>query len=240
MFCHRAKLIHLMASPKCPAVLKEAWNHVAGSLNLRDLDAGTAPKAKSLLPSLHQHQRQPFKLDDDIQAAFASFLDPSERDKSGFNTATTFKLPLYKADRDITYLGFDKSASHSLIYFRKSSNPALPSVSGCQLFPGRIRLIFQHYRPMGNLLTNDVFVALHEFQPAQQRDPFSAYPEFRAAIYLKEPLASVTIIQVSQIHCHANYRPWDASTVVMRAIDRVGVLSVSTSHHILINIRATS
>ena len=222
MFCRRAKLIHLMSSSRCPAVLKEAWDEIAGSLNLRDLNTGTSRNAKSLLPSL-QHQHQPSKLDDDIQAAFVSFLGLSGQEKIGFNKASAFKLPYYKADRDLTYSGFDKSYSHSLIYFCKSSNAAPSSVSGCQLFPGQIRLIFQHYCLAGNRLTNDVFVALHEFQLAQDRDVFSAYPEFRAGVYLKEPSATVTIIQIGQIHCHANYRPWGTSTVVMRAIDRVGV-----------------
>jgi len=217
MFCQKAKFIHLMESPRCPTILKDTWSGIASSLNLRDLNSGATQRSKSQL-SLGC-QTKPSTLDDDIQAAFLSFLTHSlsEPDKSRLQSLTVFILPNYKVDQGLTYSAFNKSVPHSLIYFRKSSTP-----TSSHLFPGQIRLIFQHYRLRDNRLTGEVFAALHEFQPVQsERDPFSAYPDFRAAIFRKEPLASVTIIKMDQIHCHANYRPWDASSVVMRAIDRV-------------------
>lgn len=223
MFCQRANFIHLMESPRCPAILKKAWSGIASSLNLRDLDSGASQSGLQSLVPLGR-QIKTLALDDDIQAAFLSALSHSysEAGEVRLGPATVFVLPNYKADRDITYSAFDKSISHSLIYFHKPSTLVPSSNSNRQLFPGQIRLIFQHYRHIENRLTSEVFVALHEFKPTQlDWDPFSAYPEFRAAIYCKEPSASVTVIRVDEIHCHANYRPWDASSVVMRAIDRV-------------------
>jgi len=217
MFCRRANLAHLLALPQCPAVLKEAWSSISRSLNLKDLDTGGS---KRLTHSFHQTKQS--KLDEDIQAALLSFLYPtlSKADQDKTNLSTVFKLPYYQVERGVTYSAFDRSVPHSLVYFRKSSH-----VSTHQLFPGQVRLIFRYYHWVGDHLTDGIFVALHEFQPVQlKRDPFSSYPEFRAGIYHKEPLASVRIILIGDIHCHANHRPWDASSVVMRAIDRVGPL----------------
>jgi hypothetical protein len=226
MFCQRAKFIHLMESPRCPAILKDTWGGIASSLNLRDLNSGASQsKSESRVPL--GCQIKPSTLDDDIQVAFSSFLDHShsDADKLRRPSAAVFALPNYKADRGVTYMAFDKSVPHSLIYFRKSSDLAFPpprAGSSSHFFPGQIRLIFQHCCLQDNQLKGEVFAALHEFRPVQSdRNPFSTYPDFRAAIYCKEPLASVTIIRIDQIHCHANYRPWDASSVVMRAIDRV-------------------
>jgi len=190
MFCRRANLIHLLASPRCPASLKEAWSSISRSLNLKDLDAGSS----ELLTHLCRRM-EPSKLDKDVQAAFLSFLYPTlpNADQEKSDMSTVFKLPYYQAKHGVTYLAFDRSVSHSLIYFHKSSHPSSTPVPG--LFPGQIRLIFQHYRWVGGHLTNETFVALHEFQPMQlDRNPFSGYPEFCAAIYHKEPLATVRVI----------------------------------------------
>jgi hypothetical protein len=229
MFCQRANFIHLMESPRCPSILKDAWSGIVSSLNLRDLDSGFSQNGKS-----QGHKTKPSTLDDDIQDAFSSFLGLplSRSDKSQPHSTTIFVLPNYKGDRGVTYSAFDKSVPHSLIYFRKSCHPAYPRLGSSHLFPGQIRSIFQHYCLRENRLTTEVFAALHEFQPVHpERDPFSAYPEFRAAIYCKDPLVSVTIIKIDQIHCHANYRPWNASSVVMRAIDRVSCSYCSAAMH---------
>ncbi len=164
--------------PQCPAVLKEAWSSISGSLNLKDLDAGGS---KLLMHSFHQ--TKPSKLDKDVQAAFLSFLYPTlyKSDQDMSNLSTVFKLPYYQVKHGTTYSAFDRSVPHSLIYFCKSSHAS--SISTHQLFPGQVRLIFRHYHWVGDHLMDEIFLALHEFQPMQsERDPFSSYPEFHAGI----------------------------------------------------------
>jgi hypothetical protein len=176
----------------------------------------------ALTPS---HSCMPITLDDDIQAALRLLLIPSLPipDQAAFNAATAFEVSRYKISNNTIYSSFDKSLANSLIYFRNfSDSRGFSSMQTCDLVPAKIRLIFQHYRKVGQALECEIFVALHRFQPVElQRDPFISYPDFRARLYHKEPLPAVTIIRIHNIHCHANSRPWDASSVVMRAIDRV-------------------
>lgn len=219
MFCRRANLIHLLDSPRCPAVLKTTWNDVKASLNIKDLDPGTNEAVPSQ-PSYYSSAAM--SLDGNIQDALRSLLFPSlsKLDQAVFDALTTFKISYYKLSNSVTYSSFDVSVANSLIYFRVPHSRSF--MTNCDLIPAKIRLIFQHYRKVGQVLQGEIFVALHQFQPAQlEKDPFMAYPDFRAKAYHKEPLPAVTVVRVSDIHCHANCRPWDASLIVIRAIDRV-------------------
>ena len=122
----------------------------------------------------------------------------------------------------VTYCSFDKLLNHSLICFcNQESSPHV------DLSPAQIRLICQHYRVVGKDLVDDVFAAVHRYQPIQLiDDPFVTYPDFHAKIYYREPISKVTIIRASQIYFHANQRPWNSSSVVMRAIDRVCLFAI--------------
>ena len=227
MFCRRANLVRLIDAPWCPAVLKTTWNDIKPSLNIKDLDIGTNETALSL-PS--RYSSTPMSLDGDIQDALRSFLfsSSSKPDQTMFNASTAFKLSYYKLSKSITYSSFDTSIANSLVYFRVpvSHNSSDTCTTNGDLFPAKIRLIFQHYRKVGQVLQSEIFVALHRFRAAQvEKDPFLAYPDFRARLYHKEPLPIVTVVRVGDIHCHANCRPWDVSLIVMRAIDRVGLFT---------------
>lgn len=207
LFCRWQALIHLTTSDRSPPILRKAWTTIAKNLNFHDLDTGL-----SLRQASPQANSKSITLDSDIHEAYLSFL-------SDHNSISpkAFVVQSYPAD-GVTYCSFNKSPKHSLIYFRNQDSSSHDDIS-----PGQIRLIFQHYRIMGKDLVNDTFAAVHQYEPMELlNDPFTMYPDFRANIYHKEPISKVTVIQVSQIYCHANLRPWNSSSALMRAINRVG------------------
>jgi len=63
------------------------------------------------------------------------------------------------------------------------------------------------------------FFAVHEYI-ASGINPFSAYPDFRAGLFGRDPHRAVQVIRATQVHCHGNQLLWDNDRVVMRAIDR--------------------
>jgi len=214
LFCRRQALIHLITSDRCPPVLQKGWATIAKYLNFDDLNTGLNPAHwPEATPRVLS---KPITLDQDIEEELSTlFLSHSDQNPVSLNANTAFVVESYPVD-SVSYCSFDKSPNHSLIYFRDK-------VSSQDLSPAQIRLIFQHYRAVGKDLVCDIFAAVHRYQPVQLiNDPFAMYPDFRAKIYHKEPHPRVTLIQASQIYCHANQRPWTSSQVVMRAIDRVG------------------
>ncbi len=213
LFCRWQRLIHFITSDHCPSILKKAWAAVESNVDLHDLDKGVSRRH---IPECVSH-RNPITLDDDVEQALSEFLLQSDHDPCALNSKTAFGLLSYCV-AGIAYRSFDKSPNHSLIYFQNKDG----SSNSEDLLPGQIRLLFQHYRIVGKDLVSENFAAVHRYQPSQlAKDPFVAFPEFRAKIYQKEPLSKVTIIRAAQIYCHANQRPWNSSSVVMRAIDRV-------------------
>ncbi len=215
LFCQRQALIHLTTSDRSPPILQKAWTTIVKELNFHDLDTGL-----SLREAPSQANLKSITLDGDIQEELGAFLS----DHNSLNTNEAFEVQSYPAN-GVIYCSLDKSPKHSLIYFRNREGASLDDIS-----PGQIRLIFRHYRVMGKNLVNDTFAAVHRYEPMQLlNDPFATYSDFRANIYHKEPISKVTIIRASQIYCHANQRPWNSSSVVMRAINRVGFMLYSTS-----------
>ena len=223
MFCRKANFVHLVNSDHCPTIVKQAWNLIAKDINVRDLNTGT-PQFEEKPAAMDA--RKPATLDEDIQVSLSVFLRSVIPIRSGPppDTTTVFLLPYYCKD-GIASCGFDKSSSQSLVYYQEveDANPQM-------LHPAQIRMLFRHFRCAGKDLIGEDFVALHEFQPVQLvQDPFATYVDFRAKIYHKEPVSAVKVVHASQIYCHANQRPWDASSVVMRAIDRVSFVIPSNS-----------
>ncbi len=219
LFCRWQALTHLMTSDHCPPVLQKAWAAIAKDLNFNDLDTGLnlthCPEATPRVLS------KPITLDKDIEEElFALLSSDSDHNPLSLNANTAFVVENYPVD-GVSYRSFDKLPNHSLVYFRDK----VSSHKSHDLSPAQIRLIFQHYRAVGKGLVYDIFAAVHRYQPVQLiNDPFAMYPDFRAKIYHKEPLLKVTVVHASQLHCHANQRPWTSSQVVMRAVDRVGFL----------------
>lgn len=212
IFCRRQRLIHFITSDHCPSILKKAWAAIQPYVDLHNLDTGVSRKH---VPG--PVSQNPIILDDDVQQALSGLLLRPDHDSCPLNAKTAFTLQSYCVD-GIAYRSFDKSPNHSLIYFHNQEDPS----NFEDLLPGQIRLLFQHYRVVGKAVVSENFAAVHRYQPVQlANDPFAAFPEFRARIYEKEPLSKVTVIRATQIYCHANQRPWNSSSVVMRAIDRV-------------------
>lgn len=224
LFCRRQGFIHLMGSDRCPPVLRKAWAAIEKDLNFHDLDTGLhRPHILEATSKALQGHSKPITLDSDIQHELSTFLLPLLSDHSPpLNTKTGFAVQNYAVE-GVTYCSFDKSPNHSLIYFRKRGSSTQESSEN--IVPAQIRLIFQHCRVVGKALVNEVFAAVHQYQPVQlTNDPFATYPDFRAKIYHKEPISKVTVIQASQIYCHANQRPWNLSSIVMRAVNRVSCI----------------
>ena len=118
------------------------------------------------------------------------------------------KISYYRMSNSVTYSSFDKSAANSLVYF---CSDGFGHTAMMKLIPAKIRLIFQHYRKVGQMLACKIFVALHQFQAIQsEKDSFISYPDFHTKLYHKEPLPSVIVVRVGDVHCHANCQPWDA------------------------------
>jgi hypothetical protein len=226
LFCRRQRLIHFTMSDYCPPILKKAWKAIERNVDFHDLDTGIDGRR---FPEFEAGAyRNTTKLDKDIQQALSKVLLPSlsSDDSRTVNADTASALQSY-CIRGVTYRSFDKSPNHSLIYFRAQGDSSQQPLE--DLSPGQIRLLFQHYRVAGKDIITETFAAVHQYLPVDLvNNPFAAFPDFRAQIFHKEPLPKVTVIRASQIYCHANQRPWNSSSVVMRAINRVGSLLRNT------------
>jgi len=216
----RANLLTLVSSDKCPPVLKRAWDNLHPRLNSPVLDPSSAGcsrerrKTSNTKPVLDG-------LDTDIESSLRSYMyehvQLSPCDISILNTKRIVKHRHYIVN-DAQYMPSYASLAHSLAYIRES-------LTDSKLVPVEIREIFEHNRIQDGKVVVESFAAIHRFRKRNMErkdDPFQIFPDFRAALYHREPQDTVEVIHVNQIHCHANQRPWDNETVVMRAIDRVG------------------
>lgn len=215
MFCKRANLIRWMSSDDCPSVLKTAWKDFCRHRNLRDLSCGVQQPSSTAGACSERSSKHP-SLDPDIQNAFITAFKPSgDRVHFHGNSAIVFK---HYRQNGLLYSDFESSRKHCLVYYR----PLADISDGELLIPAQIRQIFQHHHINGTQFVAEIFIAVHPYLPyTPEKDYFAPFPDFRAGLFHQEPSSEVKIIRASQIYCHANQRPWDAQTVVMRAIDRV-------------------
>ncbi|KDR83008.1 hypothetical protein GALMADRAFT_238766 [Galerina marginata CBS 339.88] len=220
MFCRRSNFIRLMESPDCPSSIVEAWSTFRSRLDLGDLDRGFPCPKRSTEAGICSGRIQG-TLDCEIQQKFESKFRP--RNNVGprvyFNPETAQRFRSYEC-RSLRYTDFQTSEKHSLVYFATTSG--VKSKDGANLYPGQIRQIFQHsHLVSGTHLFTDIFIAIHVYIPVEMtKNPFAPFVDFRAAIFHLDPSPVVEVIRASQIQCHANQRPWDSTSVVMRAIDR--------------------
>ena len=216
--CRRSNLITFLTSRECPPLLKEAWAVMQEYLDPHDLDVDTTSKQN--VPSCRSQDTRYRDLTADIHHAFTTLLwgphdDDSTSRRPYISREVAFQDQFYQDG--VLYTDFHTNLNHSIIYFRCEANS--------QLVPAQIRCIFTHKRRhVDGDLIQEVFLAVHAYLPSDNT-PFAPFPEFRAAIFHREPAPQVQVIRSKQVHCHANQRPWDHATVVMRAIDRVRYLN---------------
>lgn len=225
MFCRRSNLVQLVSSDSCPIVLKDAWNIFQKHLSLPELERGP------LLSSNHKkdHQSPLIKkfskeevLDCDIQFQLAANFRPQPLSKAQIYFDETKATIIHSYHQNgVLYTDFHTNHAHSLIYYNEF--PMRHSKSGEHLHPAQIRQIFRHvHMQPGGEIVEETYIALHTFLISDlTKKYFASFVDFRAGIFHREPSQTVKVIKASQIHCHANQRPWDEFTVVMRGIDRV-------------------
>ena len=218
-FCRRSNLVSFLSGEECPALLKNAWAVMQRYLDPKDLDSAFISKQNP--PSCESHGSNYSNLDVDIYHAFTTLLSCSRgRGVSVASAKPHISREVLLHSRfhldGVLYTNFRTNINHSIIYFHRDSHS--------QSAPAQIRAIFTHKRrSVTDELVEEVFLAIHEYMPADNTT-FLSFPDFRAGIFKREPAPVVQVIRSMQIHCHANQRPWDHATVVMRAIDRVRFL----------------
>lgn len=225
-FCRRSNLIRTVEADDCPRVLKEAWDTFCSRIGIPDLELGVS-QSQHPPPSAHglcSKASTQSLLDPDIYDALVATL--AHRCKPLRSISKEAHLYHYYTHNSVQYSDFRTSNRHSLVYFvdatmtMQNHMESLPKIR-----PGQIRTIFQHSRIHDRIITEE-FVAIHPYIPAVlEKDPFSAFKDFRAGIFNAEPSYQVVVVPASHIHCHANQRPWNSSSVVMRAIDRVSFIT---------------
>ena len=226
-FCRWSNLIRLLESPHCPVALKEEWEQVKDQLRPGNLAEDFASDDKPNEYAFNSHRRgaKTAPLDLDIlnslkRALHYRFGEASTTIRRMPNLGEAVFLKYHRRDH-ILFTNFRTNLVHSLIYFRTSLDK-----KGGELVPGQIREIFEVHRIDEGKLLVESFAAVHRYERVQlsaSEDPFFSFPDFRASIYHRHPIADVEVIWASQLYCHANQREWDNSSVVMRAIDRVRV-----------------
>jgi len=218
-FSRRANLLTLLSSDNCPPILKESWNQMHPHLNISDLDIPFNPPTHGHNCQKASNRKAVYdELDIDIEESLRSYLHEhlSVHDLLTLNTKHVHKLRRCHVN-NILYMPSYASVAHSLVYIRESSTQTL-------LVPVEIREIFEHSRIQDGRVVMENFAAVHYFREKEltgRDDPFRDFPDFRAALYYRVPGDKVAVIRVDQIDCHANQRPWDEETVVMRGINRV-------------------
>jgi len=228
-FCRRQNLIRLVESPHCPPALKEEWQVLKKGISVECLDAST----HSLLSNAGKRPRgsKKTKLDEDIvKAAIESIYSRMDCDASGrplVNIANATLLHQYGPE-DCIFTDFHTSHVHSLVYFHQ---PPSGDQTPADQLPAQIREIFELRWIFKGCAVTETFVAVHMYLPRfrLEDDPFKSYPDFRARVYHQRPSLQVQVIPITALHCHANHRPWDPSSVVIRAVDRVSLLSLTHS-----------
>lgn len=232
-FCRRSNLIRWVGTDDCPKVLQDAWKEFSSKRKLRDLESGGTVKSQSQLykaynlpaPQLDPPDnlcpdvcfgRRRENLTAHMELTFlANFTPPRIPGCKLYFTPQSIEVFHSFSRGSLRYTDYLQSEKHSLIYFKL--NPTTQD-----LYPAQIRHIFRHTHLHGPMTVVDIFAVIHCYIPVVlSRDPFAPFPDFRAAIFAAEPSSAFQIVKTSQIHCHANHRPWDASSVVMRAVDRV-------------------
>ncbi|KAF9522043.1 hypothetical protein CPB83DRAFT_899994 [Crepidotus variabilis] len=212
MFCRRASLIRLVSSPRCPKILRRTWTSISLQLNLPDLDT----KVHRLHAGACSLSANPTTLPNDVHAALviciSQFKLPSPSSFKPLFSAEAYLCPQYQSDSGELFSSASHSEAHSLVYYQQDSG---------ELCPGQIRLIFRHFTWEAGRFKGEFYVAIHDFVPIEApfNNPFSSYPDFRAGIFRNEPNHLVRVRKISSVYCHANSRPWDNTSVVMRAVD---------------------
>jgi hypothetical protein len=214
-FGRRSTLICFLSSRECPALLKEAWAVMQKYIDLSDLDLDPTSDQKNS-PFIKSKDSRYGNLDVDVYQALTAFLlAPRGASAASARPFICREVAFHHEvhQNGVVYTDFCTNRNHSMIYFHRDHD--------CQSVPAQIRSIFRHKRrdEKGQLI-DDIFLAVHEYVPSDDT-PFASFPDFRAAIFHREPAPQVQVIRSKQVHCHANQRPWDHARVVMRAIDRV-------------------
>lgn len=221
--CRRSNFLRMVSSDRCPATLKVAWAAIQKHLNIKNLDASSSASAipSQALASTARSSRAPRlgELDPDLQRAFITLLSTLDGAKA-VSSQVVREVHFHNrhALQKVSYTNFHTSLNHSIIYFH-------PDPSDKQrMVPAQVRAIFGHKRRgIGGYIIDEIFFAVHQYRPFDS-NPFAPFPDFRAAVFHSEPYPAVEVIQATQVHCHANQRPWEEGLVVMRPADRVGHL----------------
>ena len=215
-FCRRSNLVSFLSCDESPPLLKQAWASMQKRIKVDDLDSASSSEQGSA--SVKSKGSQYGALDTETHCALIKILSCSRGLDATSGDGCISQEALFHGHIQlggILYSDFHTNLNHSIIYARRNAGADAPSV------PAQIRSIFTHkHRDTKNQLIEDVFLAIHEYVPSDNT-PFIAFPDFRAAIFHREPASAVQVIRSKQVHCHANQMPWDRATVVMRAVDRV-------------------
>jgi hypothetical protein len=223
-FCRRSNFCGLLSNPQCPALLKEAWAVVQDEFRHQDLDPTFLPDPLEDSPAANVEARGSSygNLDPDVHLEFTTMLSQSRADKQDISQEVLFHHQ--HGQGKVSYADFHTNPKHSFIYYYRDVQDKSNSVLA------QIHAIFMHKRRQGrDPLIQETFLAIHEFLPSDAT-PFALFPNFCAAIFHQEPGPRVRVIRFAQVHCHANRRLWDATSVVMRPIDRVRVPISYTPH----------
>jgi hypothetical protein len=213
-YSRKARLLRILSSDRCPDILKTTWTSVQRRLRIETLDL--SDHTTSATSTIHEHQLRTEAsnlhcLDNDIHQAFASMLQKDAND------ITQVFLHHEYRQGNVLYSDFCTSLKHSIVYFYSGARRA------STMKPAQIRAIFSYkHRDRTGQLLHEVFFAVHEYI-ASDINPFSAYPDFRAGLFGRDPDHTVQVIRATQVHCHGNQLLWDSDLVVMRAIDRVSL-----------------
>jgi hypothetical protein len=209
--------LRFLSSSHSPTTLKQAWAMIREHIDLHDLDLTASPAVTTTTLDVKARASKSGDLDSDIHHAFLTLFKRSK------GTYASGEVLFHHQHNQcgVSYADFHTSMPHSIMYFHPESPD---SHNQSNLRPAQIRTIFSHKRrgDEGQLI-HEVFFAVHEYK-VSDKNPFVSFPDFRAAIFHREPDDLVQVIRATQVHCHANQRPWDEKTVVMRPIDRVSFI----------------
>lgn len=173
-------------------------------------------------------------LDTEMSAAVCTLLGVSCKSRHILNESLQMRARFVSKYyiRGIKYTDFATSQSDSQIFFR-SEEFSFP------LFAGVITKILVPVHPLfPTMHLGDIIFVVHKYLPAPRTvaNPFAAYPDFRANLYLNEPCDKFELLKEQQIKCHAIRRPWtkDATVMVMRPLDRARIFFAYQLFRVLI------
>ena len=162
-------------------------------------------------------------LDSQVHSALVSFI------ATGMPISPLAHQKTYIRLNGVQYTTSRSSGRDSVVFFHRPRTGELAA--------GRIGQIFSHTHA-GNEMSlsgtwarvEETYVVLSLFQPVPDfvLDPYAAFPEFGARLYLRKP-RGLEIIRVDSIKCHGALHKTDDGYVALRPLDRVSDTYCSTS-----------